>query len=161
MKIFKNEKNVLKSSIELTCIALAIKAMSHAYPSEKVIAAYFLKPGRLQSELLSIITWCMDTLKCDDEAFMSTIREKRERYREMAQKLLFDEYYWVTVKIKKEQGEGVNYCLMAIEKEMKEVFVNKGYDERLEFLYSLGPEYEKALRYGIDTYNGITNMGKE
>lgn len=103
----------------------------------------------------------MDTLICDDEAFMSTIREKRERYREMAQRLRFDEYYWVTVKIKREQGEGDNYCLLAIEKEMKEVFVNKGYDERLDFLYSLGPEYEKTLRYGIDTYNEISNMGKE
>lgn len=60
------------------------------------------------------------------------------------------------IKDEKDNGSTV-YCLMALDKDLKEVIITKGFDERMKFLYGLGPEYESALRLGNELYNEISN----
>lgn len=131
--------------------------MAHNCPDDEVVSASFVKPEVFSHGWLSLLDWCIDSLHCDDD-FITTIHKKRDRFAEMVQELRFDEYYWVSVGIKNEDNDGSTpYCLLAIDKDLKEVIITKGYDERIRLMVSLGPEYESTYSYGIDLYNELSN----
>lgn len=155
--IYKNNEQIFGSSIEIRCILLALTAMAHNCPDNIATSASFVKPDTFKYGWLSLIDWCMESLHCDDD-FMAAVRKKRDRFAEMAQKLRFDEYYWISTEIKNENNEEpAVYCLLAIDKDLKEVVITKGYEERMRFISCLGSEYESAYRYGHELYNEIIN----
>jgi hypothetical protein len=154
--IYRNNESFQIGCLETTCVVLAIKAMAHNLSEDNIVSSAFVKPERMQFELLSAISWRIEFLHCNDENYMAMIRNKRDRYKEMSQKLKFDEYYWVNIGVRNERNSSVGYCLLAIDKQLKEVVITKTYDERMKFLFNLGPEYESTLRYGLDLYNELS-----
>lgn len=156
--VYKNNETVQGSCLEAKCIMLALKAMVHNCPDDRVVSASFVKPDSFVYGFISNISWYIDSLRCDDREFMAGIRRKWDHYRKMMKELSFDEYYWVSIGIKEEKDNGSTvYCLMAIDKDLKKVIITKGFDERMKFLYGLGPEYESALRLGNELYTEISN----
>jgi hypothetical protein len=156
--VYKNNETVQGSWLESRCIMLALKAMVHNCPDDRIVSASFVKPGSFASGFISSISWCIDNIRCDDKEFMAGIRKKRDHHRKMMKELSFDEYHWVSIGIKDKKDNGSTvYCLMAIDKDLKEVIITKGIDERMKFLYGLGPKYESALRLGNELYNEISN----
>jgi hypothetical protein len=154
--IYRNNENFQIGCLETTCVVLAIKAMVQNFSEDNIVSSAFVKPERMQFELLSAISWRIESLHCTDEDYMAMIRNKRDRYKEMSLKLKFDEYYWVNIGVRNERKSSVGYCLLAIDKQLKEVVITKTYDERMKFLFDLGPEYESTLRYGLDLYNELS-----
>lgn len=158
INVYRNNESLQGSWLEARCIMLALKAMVHNCPDDRVVSASFVKPDSFASGFISSIGWCIDSHRCEDKEFMAGIRWKWDYYRKMMQKLSFDEYHWVSIGIKDEKDNGsIVYCLLAIDKELEEVIITKGFDERMKFLYGLGPEYESALRLGNELYNEISN----
>ena len=94
--VYKNNETVQGSCLEARCIMLALKAMVHNCPNDRVVSASFVKPGSFASGFISSIGWCIDSLRCDDKEFMAAIRRKRDHYQKMMKELSFDEYYWVS-----------------------------------------------------------------
>jgi hypothetical protein len=155
--IYKNNELILGCTVEIKCIILAITAMAHNCPDDEVVSASYVKPEVFSHGWLSLIDWHLDSLRCDDN-FLSAVRKRRDHFAEMVQELRFDEYYWVSVGIKNENNEeAAVYCLLAIDKDLKEVIITKGYDERMRLMACLGPGYESAYSYGIDLYNELLN----
>ena len=85
--------------------------------------------------------------------------QKKEKYlRKLFKDLNFDEYYMVSIGTKDEENErSTLHNLLAIDKSLKKVVITIDYDERMEFLCSLGPEHEYAIRYGLKLYNEVMN----
>lgn len=159
--IYKNNEQIFGSSIEIRCILLALTAMAHNCPDVEVVSASFIKPDTFRYGWLSLIDWCIDDLNCEDD-FIVTVRKKRDYFAEMVQKQRFDEYYWISIEIKNENNEEpAVYCLLAIDKDLKEVVITKGYKERMRFLSRLSSEYESAYRYGHELYNEIINKRRQ
>ena len=154
--VYRNNESFQIGCLETTCVVLAIKAMVQNLSEDNIVSSTFVKPERMQFELLSAISWRIESLHCNDEDYMAMIRNKRDRYKEMSQKLKFNEYYWVNVGVRNEGDSSVDYCLLAIDKQLKEVVITKTYDERMKLLFDLGPEYESTLRYGLDLYNELS-----
>lgn len=156
--VYRNNESVQGSWLEARCIMLAIKAMAHNCPDDRVVSASFVKPDSIVYGSISSISWYIKSLHCDDGEFMAAINKKRDRYMKMILKLRFDEYHWVSVGIKDENNNGsTTHCLLAIGKGLEEVIITKGFDEQTEFLYGLGPEYESVLRFGKELYDEISN----
>lgn len=159
--IYRINESFQIGCLETTCVVLAIKAMVQNFPEQNIISSTFVKPERMQFELLSAISWRIESLHCNDEDYMAMIRNKRDRYKEMSLKLKFDEYYWVNVGLRNERNRSVGYCMLAIDKQLKEVVIAKTYDERMKFLFNLGPEYESTLRFGHDLYNELSKKKEQ
>ena len=159
--VYRNNESFQIGCLETTCVVLAIKAMAHNFPEQDIASSSFVKPESMQFELLSAISWRIESLHCNDEDYMAMIRNKRDRYKDMSQKLKFDEYYWVNVGLRNEGKSSVNYCLLAIDKQLREVVITKTYDERMKFLFDLGLEYDAALRFGLDLYNELSKNNEQ
>jgi len=157
INIYRNNEEIFGCTIEIRCITQALTAMAHNCPDDEVVSASFIKPDTFRYGWISLIDWHLDTLRCDDN-FLSAVHNRRDHFAEMVQELRFDEYYWVSVGIKNENNEeAAVYCLLAIDKDLKEVIITKGYDERMRLMASLWPEYESTYSYGIDLYNELSN----
>ena len=146
------------TSIETKCLSIAIIAMGKLYPDKEVVSASFVDADSMKSGMLSSISWCIEKYCTDDKKYLATIQKKEKYLRKLFKDLNFDEYYMVSIGTKDEENErSTIHNLLAIDKSLKKVVITIDYDERMEFLCSLGPKHEHAIHYGLSLYNEITD----